>query len=288
MRKIFLLFAALLAASVAFADSFLYVDDINLTPEQLGTEIVVPVKASFNAYVSAWQVGIEYPEGVTPTFVEKGEDMYVSYYNARGRQTTGVFTLAQSGDYDSFVATTPAEGYWQDPNGEDPTAWVTYGVVKWAAGNYEEMLLLYLEIAPDFQGGDLTLTTVCSSSYDTRGATVKDIGEQMVEYVRVCHMSTPIPFEPKRGDVNGDGVVNIADVSDLIDYLLNSNATPVSEENADVNGTGNVNIADVSDLIDFLLTGRWFDELETFNVNGVKFTMIEVEGGTFTMGATPE
>lgn len=55
------------------------------------------------------------------------------------------------------------------------------------------------------------------------------------------------------GDVNGDGNVNITDVSDLIDYMLNNGASLVVLENADVNADGHVNIADVSDLIDMLL-----------------------------------
>ena len=56
-----------------------------------------------------------------------------------------------------------------------------------------------------------------------------------------------------RGDVNGDGNVNIADVSDLIDYLLSNDASMIVIENADIDGDGNVNIADLSDVIDMLL-----------------------------------
>jgi hypothetical protein len=54
------------------------------------------------------------------------------------------------------------------------------------------------------------------------------------------------------GDVNGDGNINIDDVTALIDYLLMSDASIVIE-NADVNGDGVINIADVTALIDILL-----------------------------------
>lgn len=57
--------------------------------------------------------------------------------------------------------------------------------------------------------------------------------------------------EYMRGDVNGDGQVTIADVSALIDILLEG-ITP-SNDNADVNLDGEVSIADVSMLIDYLL-----------------------------------
>ena len=52
------------------------------------------------------------------------------------------------------------------------------------------------------------------------------------------------------GDVNGDGNVNISDVTALIDILLAGTTPPAG---SDVNGDGNVNIADVTALIDMLL-----------------------------------
>ena len=55
--------------------------------------------------------------------------------------------------------------------------------------------------------------------------------------------------------MNEDGGVNIADVTDLIDMLLNGTAAGVA--NADCNGDGEVNIADVAALIDYLLAGIW-------------------------------
>ena len=61
----------------------------------------------------------------------------------------------------------------------------------------------------------------------------------------------------ERGDVNGDGVVNIVDVSDLIDYLLSHDATGVDLNGADCDLNEVVDIADVSTLIDYLLKGQW-------------------------------
>ena len=57
------------------------------------------------------------------------------------------------------------------------------------------------------------------------------------------------------GDVNHDGSVTIADVTELIDMLLggSENACPIC---ADVNGDEDVNIADVTSLIDMLLGGN--------------------------------
>ncbi len=60
-----------------------------------------------------------------------------------------------------------------------------------------------------------------------------------------------------RGDVNGDGEVNIGDVTALIDYLLLGKATGISLENADCNGIDGITIADVTALIDYLLNETW-------------------------------
>lgn len=92
------------------------------------------------------------------------------------------------------------------------------------------------------------------------------------------------------GDVNADGSVNISDVTRLIDYLLNPESVSISMSAADTNSDGNVSISDVTHLIDYLLSGEWptphgDSPTLTFEVNDISFTMVLVEGGTFTMGA---
>ena len=57
------------------------------------------------------------------------------------------------------------------------------------------------------------------------------------------------------GDVNHDGSVSIADVTVLIDYLLDS-STDICPICSDLNGDSSISIADVSDLIDKLLAGN--------------------------------
>ena len=58
-----------------------------------------------------------------------------------------------------------------------------------------------------------------------------------------------------RGDVNGDGSVNISDVTALIDLLLGGGT--ISNPAADCNQDGSVNISDVTALIDYLLSNHW-------------------------------
>lgn len=73
-----------------------------------------------------------------------------------------------------------------------------------------------------------------------------------IDDIEICYEET---WEPEfvLGDVNDDGFVNIADVTDLIDYLLSPASTEINTDAADVMADGAINIADVTSLIDMLL-----------------------------------
>ena len=81
-------------------------------------------------------------------------------------------------------------------------------------------------------------------------------------FMLVLAMAFPIYASASlSGDVNGDGDVNISDVTALIDHLL-SDTSQILPENADVNGDNDVNISDVTALIDLLLNGPQTPEPE--------------------------
>ena len=54
----------------------------------------------------------------------------------------------------------------------------------------------------------------------------------------------------EKGDVNGDGEVNIADINAVIDMILSGSSSLAG----DVNGDGEVNIADINAVIDIILS----------------------------------
>ena len=56
-----------------------------------------------------------------------------------------------------------------------------------------------------------------------------------------------------KGDVNGDGEVNIADINALIDIILGGSSDAEQKIRADVNEDGEINIADINALIDIIL-----------------------------------
>ena len=65
------------------------------------------------------------------------------------------------------------------------------------------------------------------------------------------------PVVVKIGDVNGDGEINISDVTALIYFVLNDDPAGIILENADCNGDSNYNISDVTALISFVLNEHW-------------------------------
>ena len=55
------------------------------------------------------------------------------------------------------------------------------------------------------------------------------------------------------GDVNGDGVVTAADITELYNFLLNNDDSHIV--NGDMNGDGNITAADITAVYDVLLGG---------------------------------
>ena len=68
------------------------------------------------------------------------------------------------------------------------------------------------------------------------------------------HFTVNIKTTFIKGDVNGDGVVNVTDAIALIDILLNNGVAPQA---ADCTGDGEANVTDVTAIINFLLNNNW-------------------------------
>ena len=128
---------------------------------------------------------------------------------------------------------TVKQGYWQDMSTFNPQ-----GTIKVNCG-YE-----MLGIVRAVGGGQTLLAGMSPDSPEH--SPVSDRWELYA--INATETMTPVLL----GDANDDGVVNISDVTTLIDYLLGSNPQPFSEVNANINGNG-IDISDLTDLIDMLL-----------------------------------
>ena len=52
-----------------------------------------------------------------------------------------------------------------------------------------------------------------------------------------------------KGDVNGDGEVDVRDITELIDIIMNSGQSTA----ADVNNDGDIDVRDITELIDIIM-----------------------------------
>lgn len=108
--------------------------------------------------------------------------------------------------------------------------------------------------AADFEvvkeGEDAKVTKLVEATADGYVAVITavsaDLKTQVVYEINIKKPAAPV----LKGDINSDGVLDVADASALIDMVLNSGTCT---EVADVNGDGALDVADVTELITLIL-----------------------------------
>ena len=108
--------------------------------------------------------------------------------------------------------------------------------------------------AADFEvvkeGEDAKVTKLVEATADGYVAVITavsaDLKTQVAYEINIKKPAAPV----LKGDINGDGVLDVADASALIDMVLNSG---ICTEVADVNGDGALDVADVTELITLIL-----------------------------------
>ena len=100
------------------------------------------------------------------------------------------------------------------------------------------------------EGEDAKVTKLVEATADGYVAVITavsaDLKTQVAYEINIKKPAAPV----LKGDINGDGVLDVADASALIDMVLNSGTCT---EVADVNGDGALDVADVTELITLIL-----------------------------------
>ena len=96
-------------------------------------------------------------------------------------------------------------------------------------------------------------------------------GAMGINAFRVCFQANT-----SLGDVNGDGTVNVTDVTLLVDYILGVEDESFIFENADITRDGMISVSDVTALVDIILGGN----------NILKVVVNGAEGLTFSGGGS--
>lgn len=210
MKQLLLTLMTLALAGTAMADSYLYLDDFEVIP---GQRITVPVKANFDGRVSGFQLDLTYPQGLTPVSIREGGDMAITYLESDGSEQTQSPAFYPHQAHDCCIAIFTNAGFW-DPDGDG--MYEQYGVIKWEAGAYDEMMLLTLNVDEGFTGDEIMLETELSSGSDTRGGTVTDLGQAGQLYSYVCHVTVKpeVTAQPVINVQEGDEAYTIMAVGD--------------------------------------------------------------------------
>ena len=163
----------------------------------------------------------------------------------------------------------------------DQTATMTSGVIHITG---ENPTLSFSYAALDNCGNTLKVSVICDGVTTTLGSTTISSGAQgdgftwnelayllddfqgkniQLEFSGTISTHAYILFDKimvtslggnlMTGDLNGDGQVDVTDVSLLIDVVLGKNPTLVEGAVTDLNNDGNVDVTDVSLLIDIVL-----------------------------------
>ena len=76
--------------------------------------------------------------------------------------------------------------------------------------------------------------------------------------INTCRAYLQLPMKlvnANMGDVNGDGLISVADVMAMVNHILGGNSDNFYKENADINYDGQISIADVMELVNWMING---------------------------------
>ena len=148
------------------------------------------------------------------------------YYNVESYNQEGLYYSPYFYNFNGTIATAKAA----DTHGN-----VTDGVISWGTNTVADYYIYGEVMLKASTGNYLGMYFGCYS-------------DNQLHYTDLLPSDSPMP-----GDVNGDGIMNISDVTTLTDLLLSTASSDTMPDNTDVNGDGTVNISDVTTLIDTLL-----------------------------------
>ena len=255
----FILLSASLSASAINmiglrTDGFYPVKDtLMIHPSLLGKTCTIHTTSHFEGYLEHWYIMIYTPQGMYITSPVRGSDMTLPYMNSNGVWSYYDAILTSHNEntivgdqlLSSFSSTSTEHGY-RDPNNNGN--YQDYGPIKWVPGDYGDMFTFTLDIPADLTSCNVKIDFLLSSTYDNRGVGV------VSNFHHVKNLCLHVGYQP--GDSDGDNVLNISDVTALIDYILGKNTSSddiYQADSWDVNRDGAVNISDVTDLIDLIL-----------------------------------
>ena len=201
--------------------------------------LIVPNGGELNYALNVSGGNINFTSTGTYPWIVKSDGTRIYAQSSNGGVTSSTSTMSASVSLSKPHTVTFDFKAWGEGTSYDVCIFSIDGVEQFKYGARQNDWESYSAAIP---AGSHTLTW----SYQKDGS-VNPTGDYFaVDNVKL----TEVTIQP--GDVNGDGNVNISDVTTLIDILLAGTTPPAG---SDVDGNGSVNISDVTALIDLLLNG---------------------------------
>ncbi len=210
-----------------YTDISQYANIIYIEPATASTEstFTVPVKMkNAQANITGFQFDLVLPAGVS---VPKDEDGFYQVELSTDRTTARKHTVATSLQSDGSLRIVC---YSNNNN--------TF------SGTGGNVLNLTLQTSANVALGDLPLT-LRDVVMTTPAMDNYSIGDVICKLTIKKHM---------KGDVNGDGLVNVVDVAGVVNLILGSGDTSqLDREAADINDDNNINVVDVAGVVNIIL-----------------------------------
>ena len=205
------------------------------------SQVITPIQGPGSGYTLSWK------SSNTSVATVSSSGKVTAKAKGTARITATVNGYSSSSDYcDVTVTANPTSIYF------------TTTVVSMLVGQTTTILPVVLPA-----GAEYTLSWISGNSANVSVSpegkvTAKQVGSSVIT-ARIKNTSlsasyTIMVVQGLRGDVNGDGVVNISDVTALITLLLNG--TAANNPLCDVNGDGQMTVSDITTLLTMLLNGE--------------------------------
>lgn len=213
-RTIFLTLAFVTVLCAAATDRF-YIENFDFG---VGKTAVVSIQLDNENTYTAFQTDIYLPEGLT---IEQEDGEYIFDLTSRKGRDHNIASQVQVDGSIRVMSYSPSIKAYSGNNG----ALVTFNVIADA----------------DFTG---TTSIMLKNTLFTTTAGIEIPFADEECTVTVLQM----------GDVNGDGFVNVSDVTALISHILGNEVTPFYKGVAELTDDGLINVADVTTLIAIILS----------------------------------
>jgi hypothetical protein len=214
-KNIILILVAIISISAAARDR-LYINNFQI---QAGETYRMPLLLENDTVYSTFQTDLYLPDGLEVA-LDEGE--YI--VDLTGRATN------------NHVVST-----YQQPDGAI-RIFVTSQSVRPFSGNSDAIAIVEIHALQSFSG---------TKQVSLRGTVFVEENGRRHDFEDCTAFASSGSSQTVDGDVNGDGVVTAADITELYDYLLNGDMTYFNS--LDVNGDGNITSYDITAVYNILL-----------------------------------